>query len=69
MATKKAKAAPKRPRNRKYQCNGPASWSRVFMESANRAIGSRKEGTGVRLALSIGVAQLASEYGLQRPTP
>lgn len=54
--------------NKKHQCNGPQAWSPVFLAAAKAAAlpgGQVREGDGVRLALAIGVAELAKRHGIK----
>lgn len=54
--------------NKKHQCNGPQAWSAVFLAAAKAAAlaGAQvREGDGVRIALTIGVAELAKRHGIK----
>ena len=54
--------------NKKHQANGPQSWSAVFLAAAKAAAlpgGAVREGDGVRIALAIGVAELAKRHGVK----
>jgi hypothetical protein len=57
--------------NKKHQCNGPQTWSAIFLAAAKAAAlpgATVREGDGVRLALAIGVAELAKRHGIKLDT-
>lgn len=79
-APKAPKAKPQRPAgapahytangNKKHQCNGPIAWTAVFLGAARKELGATaREGDGVRMALMIGVAELAKRHGINLAAP
>jgi len=55
--------------NKKHQTNGPIGWGVVFRAAARAAYGDKgTEGDGVRLALEIGVKELAKRHNVEIPT-